>query len=180
MVKKYWKLVAIMVLVGVVLCVAASEKKGKKKAKKLAAPEAAQEQEVERHVTEAEVPAAALATLKKMAGDAEIYEFAEETELGSTFYEGSWKNPAGANVDVIVTPTGDLVEIEEQIGADQVPPAALKAARKAAGKETEIMFEKKTMFLYEIKFQKGESGHELLLSPDGRRIEEEVTKGKPD
>lgn len=180
MVKKYWKLVAIMVLVGVVFCVAASEKKGKKKAKQLAEPEAAQEQEVERQVTEAEVPAAALAALKKMAAGAEIYEFAEEIEHGSTFYEGSWKSPAGANVDVIVTPTGDLVEIEEQIGADQVPAAALKAARKAAGKETEISFEKKTMFLYEIKFQKGDSGYELLLSPDGRRIEEEVTKGKPD
>jgi len=177
---RHLKLVVVMVLVGVMLCVAASEQKAKKKAEQLAPPEAAQEKEVERKITEAEVPAAALATLKKMAAGAEITEFAEEIEHGSTFYEGTWKNPAGANVDVIVTPTGDLVEIEEQISTDQVPAAALKVARKAAGKKVELAFEKKTMFLYEVKFQKDEVGYELLLSPDGRRIEEEVTKGKPD
>ena len=180
MLKKHWKLVAVMVLVGVMLCVVASGQKGKKKAKQLASPKAAEEQEVERQVTEAEVPAAALAALKKLAAGAEITEFAEEIEHGSTFYEGSWKNPAGANVDVVVTPTGDLVEIEEQVSTDQVPAATLKAARKAAGKKAKLAFEKKTMILYEVKFQKGDLGYELLLSPDGRRVEEEVTKGKPD
>ena len=180
MVKKYWKLVAVMVLVGVMLCVAASEQKGRKKAKRLASPKAAEEQETERQVTEAEVPAAALAALKKLAAGAEIIEFAEEVEHGYTFYEGTWKNPAGANVDVVVTPTGDLVEIEEQVGADQVPAAVLKAAQKAAGKDVQLAFEKKTMILYEVKFQKDDIGHELLLAPEGRRVEEEVAKGKPD
>jgi len=175
-----WKPVAFMVLVGVMLCVAASEQKGKKKPEQLAPPEAAQEKEVERKITEAEVPEAALATLKKLAAGAEIVEFTEEVEYGSTFYEGTWKNPAGANVDVLVTATGDLVEIEEQISTDQVPAAALKVARKAAGKKVELAFEKKTMFLYEVKFQKDDMGYELLLSPDGRKVEEEVTKGKPD
>jgi hypothetical protein len=111
---------------------------------------------------------------------AEITNFAEEIEHGSTFYEGSWKTPAGANMDVLVTPTGDLVEIEEQISIDKVPAAALKVARKAAGKEIELAFEKKTMILYEVKFQKGENRHELLLTPDGRRVEEAVEKGKPE
>ncbi|MFQ6036713.1 MAG: PepSY-like domain-containing protein [Sedimentisphaerales bacterium] len=136
--------------------------------------------EIERQVTEVEVPKAALAALTKMAAGAVIYEFAEEIEHGSTFYEGSWKKPSGANVDVIVTPTGDLVEIEEQVSADQVPAATLKTARKAAGRKAKLAFEKKTMILYEVKFQKGGLGYELLLSPDGRRVEEEVTKGKPD
>jgi len=36
------------------------------------------------------------------------------------------------------------------------------------------------VILYEVKFQKGDVGHELLLSPEGRRVEEEVAKGKPD
>jgi len=181
---KHLKLVAVMVLVGVMLAVAASEQKAKKKAEHPsehpAKPEAVEEKEVERKITEAEVPEAALATLKKLAAGAEIIEFTEEVEFEHTFYEGTWKNPAGANMDVLVTPTGDLVEIEEQISTDQVPAAALKAARKAAGKKADLAFEKKTMILYEVKFQKDDVGYELLLSPDGRRIEEEVTKGKPD
>jgi len=177
---RHWKLVAVMVLVGVMLCVAASEQKAKKKAEQLAPPEAAQEKEVERKITEADVPEAALATLKKLAAGAEIVEFTEEVEYGHTFYEGTWKNPAGANVDVLVTPTGDLVEIEEQVSTDQVPAATLKVARKAAGKKADLAFEKKTMILYEVKFQKDDVGYEMLLSPDGREVEKEVTKGKPD
>ena len=136
--------------------------------------------EAERKVTEKKVPKAALAALKKLARGAEITEFAEEIEYGHTFYEGSWKARSGTKMDVLVTPTGDLVEIEEQVDAEKVPAAALKAARKAAGKDAQLAFEKKTMILYEVKFAKGDSRHELLLTPDGRRVEEEVEKGKPD
>jgi len=41
-----------------------------------------------------------------------------------------------------------------------------------------LAFEKKTMILYEVKFTKGEGRHKLLLTPDVRRVEEEVQKGK--
>jgi len=178
---RHCKPVVIVVLIGLLACVVSYAKKGKEEGKQLAPPQAAKEaEETERKITEAEVPAAALAALKKLAAGAEIIEFTEEIEYGHTFYEGTWKNPAGANVDVLVTPTGDLVEIEEQISTDKVPAAALKAAQKAAGKDVELAFEKKTMILYEVKFQKGDVGHELLLTPDGRKVEEEVTKGKPD
>ena len=136
--------------------------------------------EIERKVKEAKVPKAAMATLKRLADGAKITEFAEEIEFGHTFYEGSWKNRSGANMDVLVTQTGDLVEIEQQVDIKKVPGAALKMARKAAGKDVELAFEKKTMILYEVKFRKGDSRHELLLTPDGRRVEEQIEKGKPD
>ena len=154
------------------------KKKSKNKTKKKDANDKG-EGEGERKVTEADVPAAALATLKKLADGAKITEFAEEVEFGHTFYEGSWKHRSGANMDVLVTQTGDLVEIEQEVDIDKVPAAALKMARKAAGKDVELAFEKKTMILYEVKFQKGDSRHELLLTPDGRRVEEQIEKGKP-
>ena len=175
---RHWKPVVIVVLIGLLACVAAYAKKGKEKGKQSASPQAPKAQEFERKVTEAEVPAAALAALKKLAAGAKITEFAEEIEHGQTFYEGSWTDPSGANVDVLVTPTGDLVEIEEQVSTDKVPAAVLKVAQKAAGKDPPLAFEKKTMILYEVKFQKGDSRHELLLTPDGRRVEEQVEKGK--
>ena len=178
--RKHWKLVAVMILLAVMLCAATYAKKGKDQGKQASPAEAVQPTEAERRVTEAEVPAAALAALKKLAAGAEITNFAEEIEHGSTFYEGSWKTPSGGNMDVLVTPAGDLVEIEEQISIDKVPAAALKVAKEAAGKETELAFEKKTMILYEVKFQKGDSRHELLLTPDGRQVEEAVEKGKPE
>ncbi|MHC4761837.1 MAG: PepSY-like domain-containing protein [Planctomycetota bacterium] len=168
--RKYWKLAAVMILLGIILYPAAYAKKsGEKRIKPSAA-------ESEREVTEAQVPTAALAALKKQAGDTQITNFAEEIEHGSTFYEGSWKAPSGRNMDVLVTPTGDLVNIEEKVTADQVPAAVLKAARKKAGEDTKLKFEKKTMILYEVKLKKGEKKRELLFTPDGRCFKKEFDK----
>jgi hypothetical protein len=138
--------------------------------------EGKEQAESERAVTGAEVPDAALTALKKLAAGAKITAFAEEVEHGHTFYEGSWKGPSGTNTDVLVTASGDLVEIEERVAADQVPAAVLAAARKAAGKGAELVLEKKTMVLYEAKFRKANRGQELLLSPEGRVVENEVAK----
>ena len=137
--------------------------------------------EVEREVTAGEVPKPALKTLKRRSRDAEITEFAEEIEHGHTFYEGSWKNKrTGKNIDMLVTKAGAVVEIEEEVGIKAVPKAVSKAARQAAGKNVKLAFEKKTMVLYEVKFTKNGKRYELLLTPDGRTIEEEIETGQGD
>jgi hypothetical protein len=163
MLKKYWKLTAVLILAGVVLCMIAY---------------AAERGESERKVTKEEVPPAALAALNKLAAGAEITEFAEEVEHGHTFYEGSYKSRSGTNTDALVTPMGDVVEIEEQVDAYSVPAAVLKAATEAAGKGTRLAFEKKTTILYEAKFRKGDDGHELVLTPDGRHNGKEGENGE--
>jgi hypothetical protein len=72
------------------------------------------------------------------------------------------------------------VEIEVQIDAGKVPAEVLKVVREAAGKDTELMFEKKTMILYEVKFGKDEYSREMLFTPDGRLVEQEIGKGESD
>ena len=134
----------------------------------------------EREVTQAQVPAPALAALKKLAGGAKITEFAEEMEHGSKLYEGTWKDPAGRNVDAVVTPAGALVEIEQQVDADQVPAAVLAAVRKLGGAAEGLFCEKKTVIAYEIKFKKDGQRHEVLFAPDGRILEREIQKGEGD
>jgi hypothetical protein len=200
MAKRNWKLIGLVLLIGLITCpltYADKEKAGEaskiekqmwESAKKLDFERAAAlrdklkmlKGEFERKVSKEDVPKAALATLKKLAGRAKITEFAEEIEHGHTFYEGSWKSRSGANMDVLVTKSGALVEIEEQVDTDNVPSAVLKAVRKVAGKGARLVCEQKTMILYEVKFSKDNARHELLLTPDGRRVEEEVEKGKTD
>ncbi len=124
--------------------------------------------EQERQVKEAEVSAPALVALKKLAGAAPITEFAEEIEHGHKFYEGSWKGPEG-NVDALVTEVGDVVEIEEVIPAAKVPAPARTEAEKEAGKDAKMMWEKKTVVMYEVHFKKGDKDLEMILTPDGRR-----------
>lgn len=123
--------------------------------------------EQERPIKEAEVPKPALDALKKLADKSAITEFAEEIELGRKFYEGTWKGATG-NVDALVTDSGDLVEIEESIAPEQVPARVRAAAEKRAGKDVKIAFEKKTMILYEIHFEKSGKEREAIFTPDGR------------
>ncbi len=131
------------------------------------------EEEHEERVSPAEVPKAALAALRKLAGDREIVELTREREHGHVFYEGSWKTRQGRHVDTLVTPDGHLVEIEEQVPAADVPPAVLAKLRKLAGEDTRFAFEKKTMILYEAKFRSKGRFHEVLLTPDGRIVSRE-------
>ncbi len=155
--------VLAVMLVGGLVVWSQEKKQEKKQGKKEPASQ-------ERSVKESEVPAAALTTLKKLAGSATITEFAEEFEHGSKFYEGSWKGPDG-HVDVLVTAAGDLVEVEESVPADKVPASVRAAAEKGAGKGARITFEKKTMILYEIHFEKVVNG-EMIFTPDARQYQE--------
>ncbi len=131
-----------------------------------------EEGETERKVKESEVPKAAMAALKKHAGEHAITEFAEEIEHGCKYYEGSWTTASG-HVDVLVTEAGALVEIEEGVSADSIPAAVSAAVEKIAGKGAKLRYEKKTMVMYEVKFEKDKRRHELVLSPDGREHEHE-------
>jgi hypothetical protein len=128
--------------------------------------------EQERKVAENEVPKAALESLKRLSAGAAITEFAEEIEHGQKFYEGSWKGPNG-NIDALVTEAGDLVELEEVIVVDEVPAAPRAEVEKEAGKDAKITWEKKTYIMYEAHYKKDGRGREVLLSPDGRRHQEE-------
>jgi len=126
-------------------------------------------EEGERSVKQAEVPAAALAGLKKIAGNASITEFAEEVEHGHKFYEGSWKGPDG-KVDTLVTEAGDVVEIEESLPSAKIPAAVRAAAEKEAGQGA--TFERKTLYLYEIHFKKDGKNQERVFTADARAYNE--------
>jgi len=137
--------------------------------------------EQERKVTEKDVPAAAMVTLKKMANGAKFTEFSEEIEHGNKFYEGSWDGPDG-KIDCLVTEAGDLVELEEKIPADKAPAGVRSEAQKQAGAGGKIHFEKKTMVLYEIHFKKDNKHREMVYTPDARRYYEHgpVVAGEKD
>ncbi len=135
--------------------------------------------ETERRVKESEVPKAALDALKDLAGGAALTEFSEEIENGATYYEGSWKGTHG-NVDALVTPSGDLVELEEVIPLDSLPKPVLEKARKAAGQDAKLFVEKKTYVMYEVKYRTGDRRHEVVYSPDGRTHGHEQEEGDDD
>lgn len=135
-------------------------------------------EEKERKVKESEVPAAALAALKKSAADHKLTQIEEEIEHGHKFYEGQWMGPDG-KVEVLVTESGDVVEIEEIVPADKVPSAVRAAAENDAGKGAKLVFEKKTAVTYEIHFKKEGKKQEISYEPTGTRQHQEA-KGDED
>lgn len=128
--------------------------------------------ESERRLTEADVPPAALAALKKLAGGAPFTEIEEEMEHGSTHYEAEWNGPDG-EVEATVTAEGDLVEFEEVVPDGKVSAAARAAAQKAAGEGAVLKWEKTTVVYYEVSFKKDGKSHELYITLDGRRLHDD-------
>lgn len=128
-------------------------------------------EDYEKKVKEADVPAPALAALKKLADGAAFTEFAEEVEHGVKYYEGSWKGPDG-NVDALVTEGGEVVEIEESMPADKIPAGVRAAAEKAGAKDG--TFERKTLYLYEVHFKKDGKPHELIFGANGQPYSEDA------
>jgi hypothetical protein len=122
-------------------------------------------------VSEAEVPAPALATLKALSAGAAITGFAEVIEHGGKFYEGSWQGKSG-NVDVLVTEDGAFVELAEVCPAEEVPRRVRAAAEKETGIDAKILWGRKTSIVYEAHYERDGQSHAILLTPDGRPIEE--------
>lgn len=154
------------VIATVLLCVSA-----------LAQPAGKEHEEKERKVKESEVPAAAMAGLKKASGQDKFDQIEEEIEDGHKFYEGQWKGPNG-RIEALVTEFGDLVEIEEHVSPDKVPAAVRVAAEKDSGKDATVMWEKKTAFTYEVHFKKGGKHHEMLFAPTGAQVHEDGDNGE--
>jgi hypothetical protein len=124
-------------------------------------------EESERAVEAREVPPPALQALERLAGPATIDAFAEEVEHGRTFYEGSWQGASG-RTDALVTPAGDVVEVEEAIPESSVPAPVMAELRRAAG-EADVKVERKTLYVYEGHFDRHGKEQEIQFTPDGRR-----------
>jgi hypothetical protein len=56
--------------------------------------------------------------------------------------------------------------------AKKVPAAVRAEARKTAGKDAPTSFERKTLYLYEIHFKKGDRRREMIFTADGRTFDE--------
>ncbi|HVP12673.1 MAG TPA: hypothetical protein VMV94_15965 [Phycisphaerae bacterium] len=141
--------------------IAFAQDKGEKGEKKGKEPK-------EREVKEAEVPPAVMAAAKKAAGTAKIEKFSVEMERGHKYFEATFTGPDG-KTDVLISESGEVIEIEEGIPAEKVPAGVKAAVEKEAGKDAKITFEKKTVVMYEAKFTKGDKKHEIMLLPDGTR-----------
>jgi hypothetical protein len=136
-----------------------------------------EKEELERNVTEKEVPQAVLQVFNQAYPGATIKEYAEETEDGQKFYEISCEFE-GRKIDAIYKPDGTVAAIEEVIPVEKLPDVVNQAIAKEFQQfyiELAEKIEKEGKQFFEVKLldTKDQKKYELLFSDTGKLVEKE-------
>jgi uncharacterized membrane protein YkoI len=151
---KRWKLVGLVVLVGVMVCAATYA--GKCKKKKICLPDAVK------------------GAINALYPDAVIEEVKVEKE-GPKVYEIELRLN-GQEFEVTVAPDGTIIEIESEVAIDGLPDAVKAAIAKAIeGAEIKKVEEEVTYWVVTLKkLETPQTTYEVELIKDGKEIEIEV------
>lgn len=113
------------------------------------------------------IPAKARTALIKLAGDARITEMEREREHGVVLYEAEWITAQGREQEAVVTADGDLVEIEEEIDAKDVPPRVQAEVARLFPGAARFEYEKVMIVAYEIEATVNGREREVLITTLG-------------
>ncbi len=116
-----------------------------------------------------DLPEAVQKTVREQTKNAELRGLAKETEAGKTFYEAETK-VNGKSRDILIDPTGNVVEVEESIALESIPEAARKGLLTKAGSGKILSAEsvtKGSIVSYEaVVLRKGKKS-EVVVNADG-------------
>jgi uncharacterized membrane protein YkoI len=116
-----------------------------------------------------DLPEAVQKTVKEQTKTAKLRGLAKEVEDGKTFYEAETV-VNGKTRDILIDPTGAVVEVEEAVALDSIPEAARKALQCRAGSGKILSVESVTkgpVVSYEAVIKKDGKKSEVSVSADG-------------
>lgn len=138
-------------------------------------------QNSEKSVKMKDLPEAVRKTVQEQSKGATLRGLAKEVEDGKTFYEAELK-VNGHNKDVLIDPSGAVVEIEEQVALAPLPAEVKATIQKAAGKgkitAVESITKNNTLEAYEAHVTKAGKKSEIKVTPDGKLITAEKEQGE--
>lgn len=130
-------------------------------------------QETEKPVKMKDLPAAVQSTVREQSKGAVIRGLSMEVENGQTFYEVSLR-VKGHSKDVLIDSDGKVVEVEEQVPLNSLPPAAKNEIAKQAGKGRILIVESITknnvIVAYEAHVKTAGKISEIKVTPDGKPL----------
>jgi uncharacterized membrane protein YkoI len=127
------------------------------------------------------LPKAVVDAVKARFPDAKLVGAEKETENGKTVFEVAIKNK-DQNIEVTLTPEGEIVEIEKEISAKDLPEKVTKALQakypKATYKTIEEVIKvdkkKEKLAYYEVLLVTADKKKfEVSVEPDGKIVKEE-------
>jgi len=134
------------------------------------------------------VPKAVREGVKARFPDAKATDAAKETEDGKVVYEVTIKNKE-QTIDVTLTPEGEIIKIEKEIGKKDLPQAVSKVLEEKYPKATYKIVEeinkvekkKETLEFYEVLLEKADKHRlEVQITAEGKIVNEENKDGEKD
>lgn len=138
----------------------------------LAGTIAAQEKQLQR----SDLPAPVQKTADEQSKGATITGYKKETEAGKPAYEVKM-TINGHSKDVTIDPSGNLLEIEEQVALESLPAAVRDGLQQKAGAgkitKVESITKHGKVVAYEAKFLTAGKKSEVQVGPDGKPLAHE-------
>jgi uncharacterized membrane protein YkoI len=139
------------------------------------APQKDEAREQESRVRMKDLPAAVQQTVREQSKGAVIRGLSREVENGETRYEVEMK-VNGRNRDVLIDPTGAVVEIEEQVKFASLPAAVRTTIEQNAAGGKVVSVESITkggaLVWYEAHVKKAGKSQEIKVNPEGQLVKE--------
>jgi len=133
-------------------------------------------QEQERTITTADLPAPVAHAVTQQSKGATLKGLAEEQEAGQTYYEAELL-VGGLTRDILFDTAGTVVEIEQQVVFDSLPPAVRTALTTRAGPGTIVRVESLTkggtLVAYEAHVKTNGKRSEIQVGPAGEALAHE-------
>jgi hypothetical protein len=130
----------------------------------------------EKKIPRADLPPAVEKTVAAQSQGATIKGFSQEKEKGQTYYEAEM-TVNGHSKDVLIDVNGAVVEVEEQVALDSLPPAVKEGlqAKAGAGKilKVESLTKHDKLVAYEAVVQTDGKKKEIQVGPDGKPLAHE-------
>jgi hypothetical protein len=131
----------------------------------------------EKKIKRSDLPPAVEKTVAAQSSGALIRGFSEERENGQTFYEAEL-TVNGHSKDLLMDAGGVIVEVEEQIALDSLPPTVREGLQAQAGKDgkllkVESLTKHNNLVAYEAKVIREGKKSEVQAGPDGRPLNHE-------
>jgi hypothetical protein len=128
----------------------------------------------EKRMKRSDLPPAVEQSVVENSQGASIRGFSREKENGRTLYEAELI-VHGHSKDILMDKTGAVVEIEEQVAAEALPPPVRAELQAKAGKgkllKVESLTKKGKLVAYEAQVLTRGKKSEVQVSPDGRPLD---------
>jgi hypothetical protein len=133
-------------------------------------------EEHEKKIKRSDLPPAVEKTVAAQTQGATIRGFNEEQENGKTYFEAEL-TVSGHSKDILIDPTGAVVEVEEQVDLASLPAAVQSGLQAKAGSgkvgKVESITKHDKLVAYEAKVMTNGKRSEVQVGPDGKPLDHE-------